>query len=484
MNEKGIAVGYAAVQLDRAPEVALDWCWEPAGSLTWVSRGAVDCCSRSGKHAQETLYAAGHPARSCLRAEGTMQVLYSRCAGLDVHKRVVVACVLLTEADGRTHKEVQHFGTMTADLEQLAHWLAERGVTHVALESTGVYWQPVWNVLEEQFTLLLVNAQHVKAVPGRKTDVKDCEWLADLLRHGLLKGSFVPERAQRELRELTRYRTTLIWERAAEVNRLQKTLEGANIKLAAVATDLTGRSARAMLEALIAGCTDAAVLAELARGRLREKLPTLERALRGRFGAHQRFLVAQQLIHVDTLDELIARLDAEVAERLGPFPAVVESLDTIPGVGRRTAEVLIAEVGADVARFPTAAHLASWAGVCPGNDESGGKRRSGKTRKGNRWLRSALIEAAQAAGHTKQTYLGAQYRRLAARRGAKKAAVAVAHTILVIAHHLLRHPDSVYRDLGVHYYDQRDRQAVQRRLVRRLEALGYQVILQPNVPAA
>ena len=325
----------------------------------------------------------------------------------------------------------------------------------------------------------MVNAQHIKAVPGRKTDVKDAEWIADLLRHGLLTPSFVPDRPQRELRELTRYRTTLIRERTAEVNRLQKTLEGANIKLASVATDILGASGREMLTALVAGCADAAAMAELARGRLREKLPILARALAGRFEAHQRFMVAEQLAHVDYLDAAIERVSAEIRDRLRPFEAAVERLDAIPGIGRRTAEVLVAEAGTDMGRFPTAAHLASWAGLCPGQHESAGKRHSGKTRKGNRWLRAALVEAAQAASRSRNSYLAAQYRRLAARRGRKRAAVAVGHTILVIAYALLRRPGP-YRDLGPTYFDERDRQAVERRCVRRLEALGFKVTLQPD----
>ncbi len=346
------------------------------------------------------------------------------------------------------------------------------------MESTGVSWKPVWNLLEDQFDLLLVNARHVKAVPGRKTDAKDCEWLADLLRYGLLRPSFVPDRALRELRELTRYRTSLVQERSAEVNRLQKTLEGANIKLGDVATDIMGLSSRQMLAALISGETDAAAMAQLAQGRLREKLPALERALAGCIGPHQRFLLARQLAHIDFLDASITDVSAEIAERLRPCVAELERLASIPGVGRRTAELLVAEIGTDMSRFPTAAHLASWAGMCPGNDESAGKRRSGKTRKGSPWLRSILIEAARAAGRTKRTYLAAQYHRLAARRGTKRAAVAVGHTILVIAYRLLSEGE-VYRDLGDRYFDERDRHAVERRLVARLEGLGYTVSLAP-----
>jgi transposase len=412
-----------------------------------------------------------------------MDVIYERCCGLDISKRSVVACLIVPGAAGTPQKEIRTFGAMTADLLALADWLAGHDVTHVAMESTGVYWQPIYNLLEDQFTLLLVNARHVKAVPGRKTDVRDCEWLADLLRHGLLRASFVPDRPQRELRELTRYRTSLIRERAAEVNRLQKTLEGANIKLASVATDIMGTSGRAMVAALVAGTTDAETLAELAKGRLREKLPDLKRALTGQMAAHQRFLLAQQLAHIDFLEATIERVSAEIGERLHPFAEVICRLDTVPGVGRRIAEVLVAEIGTDMTRFPTSRHLASWAGMCPGNNESAGKRKSGRTRKGSPWLRAALVEAGQAAGRTKQSYLGAQYRRLVARRGAKRAVVAVGHSILVIVYHLLRR-DARYDDLGPHYFDERDRQAVQHRLLRRLQQLGLKVTVEPIAPAA
>jgi transposase len=412
-----------------------------------------------------------------------MDVIYPRCCGIDVHKRTVVACVLIAAPDGRLDKTVRTFETTLDQLGQLAAWLAERQVTHAALESTGVYWKPVWNVLEGCLQLLLVNAAHVKAVPGRKTDVKDAEWLAELLRHGLLRGSFVPDRWQRELRELVRYRTALIRERAAEVNRLQKTLEGGNIKLAAVASSVVGASGRALLAALLAGERDPAVLADLAQRRLRRKIPELRRALVGQLGAHQAFLIAEQLAHIDALDEAIERASAEVAERLRPYERALAWLDSIPGVGRLTAEVILAEVGLDLSRFPTAGHLASWAGLCPGQDESAGKRRSGRTRPGNPWLRGALVEAAQGAARTRGTYLQAQYRRLATRRGAKKAAVAVGHSILVIAYHLLTRREA-YRDLGALYFDERDRDHLERRLVHRLEALGYRVALEPTEPAA
>jgi transposase len=412
-----------------------------------------------------------------------MDVVHARCCGLDVHKRTVVACLLTSASGGEPSKEVRTFGAMTDDLLRLADWLTSVGCTHVAMESTGVYWKPVYNLLEGAVEVLVVNARHIKAVPGRKTDVKDCEWIAELLRHGLLHPSFIPDRPQRELRELTRYRTSLIQERAAEVNRLQKVLEGGNIKLAAVATDIMGTSGREMLAALVGGESEPATLAQLARGRLREKMPQLEQALAGQFGVHQRFMVAQQLAHIDFLDELIERVSAEIAERMRPFEEAVTLLDTIPGVGRRTAEVLVAEIGADMTRFPSAAHLAAWAGLAPGNNESAGKRRHAPMRKGSPWLRAALVEAAQAAARTKSTYLGAQFRRLLPRKGKKRAAVAVGHSILVIAYHLLTKREP-YHDLGVTYFDQRARQAVERRLVRRLEALGYTVSLQPPDSAA
>ena len=409
-----------------------------------------------------------------------MEVVHRRCCGLDVHKKSVVACVVLSDPSGPPQREVRTFGTFTHEVLALADWLAEQQVTHVALESTGVYWKPIWNLLEDRFALLLVNPRHIKAVPGRKTDVHDAEWLAELLRHGLLTASFVPDRTQRELRELTRYRTSLINERSAAVNRLQKTLEGANIKLASVASDVLGVSSRQMLAAVVEGTTlEASALANLAHGQLRDKVPQLEHALSGRVGPHQRFLLAEQLAHIEALDASLERLSTEIAERMRPFDELIERLDAIPGVGRTIAEVLLAEIGADMTRFPTANHLVSWAGMCPGHNESAGKKRSGKTRKGSPWLRAALVQAAHAAARAKQTYLAAQYRRLTARRGTKKAAVAVGHSILVIVYHLLTDPDCPYFDLGATYFDQRDPGAVQRRLIHRLEALGYHVQVTP-----
>ncbi len=413
-----------------------------------------------------------------------MEVVYERCAGLDVHKRTVVACRVSPGPDGQAVKQTRTFGTMTADLVALADWLGETGVTHVAMESTGAYWQPVWTILEEHggFELLLVNAHHIKAVPGRKTDVKDSEWIADLLRHGLLQPSFVPEREGREVRELTRYRDALGQERTAEINRIHRTLERANIRLGSVASDLMGVSARAMLARLLAGDRDAAALADLAQARLREKIPELQRALVGQFGPHQAFLLARQLRHVDELDGLIAELTTQIEERQRPFATELALLDTIPGVGRYTAQVLLAEIGPDMSRFPTAAHLASWAGMCPGNHASAGKRKSGKTRKGSQWLRRALTESAYAAGRGK-TYLAAQYHRLVARKGKKQAEVAVGHSILVIAYHVLHHR-TPFTDLGGDYFQRRNPDRLRRKLVADLQRLGYHVQLIPTTTAA
>jgi transposase len=408
-----------------------------------------------------------------------VDVVYPRCCGLDIHKKTIVACVIVPGSKAKPRKTIRSFGTMTDDLLELGDWLVEQQVTHVAMESTGSYWKPIWNMLEERFVLVLVNAHHIKQVPGRKTDVGDCEWIADLLRHGLLKASFVPDRNQRELRELTRYRTSLMQERAAEVNRLQKTLEGANIKLAAVATDVLGKSGRQILEALVAGTNEAGDLAQLAKGRMRAKIPQLERALAGSFRRHQQFMVARHLAYIDALDEIVAQVSDEIAERLRPAEDDVELLDAITGIGRPTAEVWLAEVGSDLERFPTHRHLASWAGMCPGNNESAGKRKSGKTRKGNPALRTALVVAAQAASHKRDSYLSVQYRRLAARRGPKKAIVALAHSLLVIAYHVLKRRVN-FADLGPTYFDERNRVSVQRQLVRRLERLGYKVALEPT----
>lgn len=411
-----------------------------------------------------------------------MNLLYERCAGLDVHKRNVLVCATTPDSQGQRHKERRTFSTMTPELLRMRHWLQDLGVTHVAMESTGSFWKPIFNILEGHMEVLVVNAQHLKAVPGRKTDVKDAEWIADLLQHGLLRASFVPPAPQRELRELTRYRTRLVEERSRIINRLQKTLEDANLKLASVASDLMGRSARDMLAALLAGEVDPSALAQLARGRMRAKRDLLEQALQGLLKPHHRFLLSEQLADIDALDEAIEHMSAEIAQRLRPYEALLQRLETIPGIKRRLAEVILAEIGPDMSRFPSARHLASWAGMCPGNNESAGKRLSGKTRKGSPWLRSALVEAAHAAIHCKDSYLAAQYQRLVIRRGGKKATIAVGHTLLVIIYQLLSQ-DKDYEELGGNYFDEWDRQAVQKRLVRRLEKLGYQVTLEPTSPA-
>ena len=408
-----------------------------------------------------------------------MDIVYPCCAGLDVHKKTVVACVRRLAPDGTSRCEVRTFGTTTAALLELADWLAAGGVTQVAMESTGVYWKPIYNILEGRFGVLLANPQQLRRVPGRKTDVKDCEWIAQLLQCGLLQASFIPSRPQRELRELTRQRVQLTGQRASVANRLQKVLEDANVKLASVATDILGRSGRDMLRALAAGVQEPRVLAELARGRLREKKPALEAALRGHLTEHHRFLLGLLPDQVDALDVLLARLDARVVELTAPFAEALGRLDTIPGVNRRVAEVVLAEVGPDLRPFPSDRHLAAWAGVCPGQRQSGGKSQGGRTRKGNRWLRRVLVQAAWAASRKKDSYLQAQYRRLAGRRGRKRAAVAVAHTLLVIVYHVLK-DGSTYQDLGATYLERLEPERLTRSLVKRLERLGHKVVLQPK----
>lgn len=367
---------------------------------------------------------------------------------------------------------------MTEDLLGLADWLLEQGVTHVAMESAGVYWKPIYNVLEElDLNVWVVNAHHIKVAPGRKTDVKDAEWIADLLRHGLVRPSFIPDREQRELRELVRHRRSLTDERSRVHNRIQQVLEGANLKLGSVASDVLGASGRAMLRALAAGETNPAVLADLAQGKLRDKRQDLQRALRGLMGRHQRLMLQSQLRHLDFLEEELERLSQEVRERLHPFDEALERLDTIPGVGRTVGEEVLAETGTDMTRFPSADHFCSWARVAPGNNESAGKRKSGSTGHGNPWLRSALVQAAHAAAHTKDSYLAAQYRRIAARRGAKRAAGAVAHTILRTIYFMLLR-QTTYHDLGGLYFDERDRLRTVRYAVKRIERLGYRVTLE------
>jgi len=442
-----------------------------------------------------------------------MDVVYTHCAGMDVHKKTVVVCCMTPDPQGGKQIDTRTFGTMTQDLLMLSDWLTSKGITHVAMESTGELWKPVYNILEGTVTILLVNAHHVKNVPGRKTDIQDAEWIADLLRHGLLRGSFVPPLPQRDLRDLTRQRSLLVRERAAIVNRLHKVLEWANIKLTSVATDVTGVSGRAMLEAIVQGQTDAVLLADLAKGRLRNKHDELVRALGGRIREHHRFLIAQHLIHLDFLDEQIGVFDQAIAERLAeqteqqdtsPAPTTqsdsdepspvqqpgplcweqaVTLLDTIPGVGLKTAEKIVAEIGTDMSRFPTKEHLASWAKLCPGNNESAGKRHSGRTGKGNVWLRSALTEAAHAAVKVKDSYLAAVYHRLVGRRGAKKAIIAVAHRILIAAYYILQRQEP-YQDCGPMRLDALRKNRLVNHLRYRIEQLGYDVTVQEAVPTA
>ncbi len=443
-----------------------------------------------------------------------MELIYTHVAGLDVHKKTVVACVFTPGAKGKPQKEIRTFGTMTQDLLALADWLITQGVTHVAMESTGEYWKPVYNLLEASFTVLVVNAQHIKTVPGRKTDVKDAEWIADLLRHGLLKGSFIPPLPQRDLRDLTRQRTNLVQDRARVVNQLQKVLEWANLKLASVVTDIMGVSARAMLAAIVGGVEEEGILAELAQGRLRAKQAELERALVGHVREHHRFLLARHLSHIDFLEEQIADFDRQIAAAIErqsvppappePLPATaeeqdgapqpdgagavpweeaVELLDTAPGIGRTIAEMIIAEVGTDMARFPSEGHLASWAKVCPGNHESAGKRSSGKTGKGSRWLRTALVQAAWGAVKVKDSHLAAVYRRLAVRRGKQKAIMAVAHRLLVAIYHMLK--DRVpYREIGTAPPSETAKRKLVERLQRRLANLGYTARLEQTTATA
>ena len=407
-----------------------------------------------------------------------MERVIERGAGLDVHKKTVTACVRVPGPAGGRRQEVQTFGTTAAALLALRDWLHAHGVTHVAMESTGVYWKPVYYVLEELFTCLLVNAAHVSKVPGRKTDVRDCEWLAQWLAHGLLRGSFVPPVAIRELRDLTRYRAVLVQDRSREANRWHKVLTDAGIQLASVATNVLGKSGRARLAALVEGTTDPGVLADLAQGKLRRKLPALREALVGRFRKHHSLLVSHLLAHLDYLDEALEDLTAQIEEALRPFAAEAARLDTIPGIGPRTAEVVIAELGVDMRQFPTARHLASWAGLCPGTHESAGKRRAVRTTKGHRWLRATLIQAALAAVNVRDSALAGRYRRLVPRCGPKKAIVAIAHKLLTTAYLLLA-DEGTYHDLGAGYYDARRKDRDVRRALHALERHGYRVSLEP-----
>jgi transposase len=406
-----------------------------------------------------------------------MQVVYARCAGLDVHKESVSACVSVCEGKDK-RQETRQFGTFTGDLLALADWLKDQSVTHVAMEATGVYWRPVWAVLEGQFEQMLVNPHHIKAVPGRKTDTRDCEWIADLLQHGLLKGSFVPPTPIQDLRDLTRYRAELRQSQNRVANRIQKFLEQANLKLSSVASDTLGLSGRRMLEAIISGQDDPQQLARLAQGKLKRKIPQLEQALAGRVRDHHRFLLGEYLDEWKDLGERIQRMEQEIDKRIGPFEEAVALWQSMPGVDRVTACNLVAEVGVDTKPFPTAQQLASWAALCPGNHESAGKRMSGKTRDGNKWLRRSLCQAAWAVTRKKDCYLSAQFKRLAARRGVKRAVMAVAHTMLVIGYHMLKTGQG-YHELGGDYLERINKHQLQRYYVKRLQRLGLVITIEP-----
>jgi transposase len=394
---------------------------------------------------------------------------------LDVHKKTIVVCVITS--GGRGKREIRTYSSMTEDLRRMVKWLEAKGITHVAMESTGSYWKPVFNLLEESgIEAIVVNAAHIKAVPGRKTDVRDAEWIAELMRHGLLRGSFIPDREHRELRELVRYRRSVVQERSREIARLQKVLEGANIKLDSVVSSVMGKSSRRMLERIIQGHDDPEDLAGLALGRLRTKKDELVKALDGLIGPHQRFLLEEQLRHIQELEDRISRLTQEIESRMRPFEAAVDAIDEIPGIGRIGAQEIIAEIGVDMSRFPTHGHLASWAKVCPGNNESAGKRRSGRSGRGNPWLRSTLVEAAWAAARTKDSYLRAQYYRLKSRRGAKRAALAVAHSILVAIYYMLA-DGTAYQDLGADFFNRLSTDRIARYHARRLKDLGFDVTI-------
>ena len=412
-----------------------------------------------------------------------MHVVYTRCCGLDVHKKQITACVLIREFAGAVRQEIRRFGTMTRELLELADWLQSQQVTHVAMESTGVYWKPVWNILEGQFAVVLVNAQHIKAVPGRKTDTKDCQWIAELLQHGLLRGSFVPPTPIRQLRDLTRLRTSLRQDHTTVANRMQKILEDANIKLASVASDWLGVSGRAILTQLLAGEEDATKLADLSRRRLRAKLPQMQLALEGRLTEHHRWLLRVLWDQLEFLEAQLTKVDAQIQVHVQEYQEAITLCITIPGIEEVAAANLLAEIGMNMEQFPSAQHLASWAGICPGNHESAGKRLSGKPHKGNTWLRRSLCQAAWAASHTKATYLSARFRRLAARKGKKRAIVAVAHSILIILYHVLK-TKQPYRELGADYLDRINAAQLKRYFVKRLENLGLQVIVQNIEKAA
>lgn len=407
-----------------------------------------------------------------------MRVMHCACAGLDVHQKTVVACTMAGEAGAEPQVEKRVFGTSTSQLLEMGDWLRQQGITHVAMESTGTYWRPVWAVLEGAFDLTLCNAAHIKQVPGRKTDQKDAEWIADLLRHGLLKKSFVPPQPQQDLRELTRYRAQVSADRSAVSNRIGKLLEGANIKLGSVASEVMGASGRRMLEAMVQGEENPEKLADLALGELKKKRPQLIEALQGRIREHHRTMLRLELAQWKFLDALVAELERAIEEALRPFLEAADRLKTIPGFSDVSAAAVVAEIGADMNPFADPGHLASWAGLCPGNNESAGKHYSGKTRSGNRWLKQVLCQAAWAASHTRDTYFAALFRRIAAKRGKKRAVLAVAHSLLVTAYVLLNKRQT-YQELGSDYFDRMHAEGLKRYCLRKLEAMGHKVILEP-----
>jgi len=406
-----------------------------------------------------------------------MEPILERCCGIDVHKKTIVACLMVGTAEEKPHKTIKTFSTMTRDLLACKDWLESEHCTTVAMESSGVYWKPVFNILEESMEVILANARHIKNVPGRKTDVKDCEWIAQLLRHGLITGSVIPPRPIRELRDLTRYRRKLIQAKSSELNRIHKVLEDANIKLSSVVSDINGLSSQEMIEHLIQEDMSPQQMAALARGRLRKKITELEKALEGSLREHHRLILRVSIQMIASYDTAIAKLDREIEQRMEPYRDQSERLQSIPGVKKTTAESIVAEIGVDMSRFPSHSHLSSWAGVSPGNNESAGKRRSGKTTPGNRWLKGTLTEAAWAASRAKGTYLKARYHRLAARRGNKRACLAIGHTILIMAYHIIKE-QCTYRELGSDYFDRLNELHVVRRLTSRIQALGYHVSVE------
>jgi len=413
-----------------------------------------------------------------------MDVVYRCCAGIDVHKERVLVNLRRKGVEGKANlEEVRTYATMTRDLLDLCEWLQSEGCTHIAMESTGVYWKPIYNILGDSFQVILVNARHMKALPGRKSDVMDCQWIAQLLQHGLLKGSFIPSEPIRQLRDLTRQRRKLVDQRAAAINRIQKVLEDANIQLASVASDVTGKSGWAMLTRIVEGETDPTALADLALRRLKSKKPALQRALDGRITDHHRFLLRQHMRQIRFLEQMIGEYEKRIEEIVRPFEGAIPLLDTIPGINQTAAVAILAEIGPDMRQFPDHRHLCSWAGICPGNNESAGKHKSGVTRKGSKYLRAVLVECAWAASRTKDTYFRAQFRRIASRRGTKRALVALAHTMLTVVYHVLR-DGMIYQELGVDFFDRLNHGRLRSYYVKRLKSLGYTVEIKESPTAA